>query len=279
MRILIRSVAQNKFFRKHFSAIIFLLLAAFVAYALFKPKKDPFHKNTVWPIKAITRGDSTKKTIALVFTAHDFGDGLSLIAATLRLKQINASFFLTGDFYRNEIASRLISELKRDGNYLGSHSDKHLLYCDWTNRDSLLVTKQEFTDDLLNSYRELKNFGVEKNSARYFLPPYEWYNDSITSWAAQLGLQLVNFTPGTRSTADYTYPDMGSKYMSNEMIYQSIIKLEKNSPSGLNGFILLIHAGTDPRRKEKFYYQLPSLIDDLKRLSYSFVTIDQLLEK
>jgi len=272
-------VAQNKFFRKHFSAIIFLLLAAFVAYALFKPKKDPFHKNTVWPIKAITRGDSTKKTIALVFTAHDFGDGLSLIAATLRLKQINASFFLTGDFYRNEIASRLISELKRDGNYLGSHSDKHLLYCDWTNRDSLLVTKQEFTDDLLNSYRELKNFGVEKNSARYFLPPYEWYNDSITSWAAQLGLQLVNFTPGTRSTADYTYPDMGSKYMSNEMIYQSIIKLEKNSPSGLNGFILLIHAGTDPRRKEKFYYQLPSLIDDLKRLSYSFVTIDQLLEK
>ena len=228
---------------------------------------------------AINRGDSTKKTIALVFTAHEFGDGFAFISETLRSKKINASFFLTGDFYRNEDFTKIISALKVDGNYLGSHSDKHLLYCDWSKRDSLLVTKQKFTDDLVNSYHELKNFGVEKNSARYFLPPYEWYNDSISKWTGQLGLQLINFTPGTRSTADYTYPEMGSRYVSNDTIYQSIINFEKKSPSGLNGFILLVHAGTDPRRKEKFYHQLPQLIDELKNLNYSFVTIDQLLAK
>jgi hypothetical protein len=93
----------------------------------------------------------------------------------------------------------LISKLKENGDYLGSHSDKHLLYCDWTNRDTLLVSKKEFTDDLGNSYFELNKLKVSKDEAHYFLPPYEWYNDSIALWTSQMGLQLVNFTPGTRS--------------------------------------------------------------------------------
>src|SRR3546814_970846 len=68
------------------------------------------------------------------------------------------------------------------GHYLGSHSDKHLLYCDWANRDSLLVTRAEFERDLADSYDALAAFGVNKEQARYFLPPYEWYNDTIASW-------------------------------------------------------------------------------------------------
>src|SRR5688500_20282411 len=50
--------------------------------------------------------------------------------------------------------------------YLGSHSDKHLLYCDWTTRDSLLVTRQEFDTDLKHSYDELSRFGIKKSDAR-----------------------------------------------------------------------------------------------------------------
>lgn len=123
----------------------------------------------------------------------------------------------------------------------------------------------------------MERFGVNKNNAHYFLPPYEWYNDSITEWTHQLGLQLVNYTPGTRSTADYTYPEMGDRYVSSKDIYQSIIDYEKRSVSGLNGFILLMHIGTDPRRSDKLYLLLPDLIKHLKRLGYSFATIDELL--
>ena len=46
---------------------------------------------------------------------------------------------------------------------------------------------------------------------------------------------------------------------------------------GLNGFILLVHIGTDPRRADKFYRYLPELIHELKADGYRFVKIDELL--
>ena len=151
------------------------------------------------------------------------------------------------------------------------------MYCDWGKRDSLLVTKQEFTEDLQNGYKELNKWNIEKNEAHYFLPPYEWYNDSIAKWTNEMGLQLVNFTPGTRSNADYTYPEMGNKYVSSDSVFNSIIHYERRSSNGLNGFILLVHLGTDPQRTDKFYKRLPELINELKERGYQFVRIDELL--
>lgn len=172
----------------------------------------------------------------------------------------------------------MIRQLISDGHYLGSHSDKHLLYCDWTNRDSLLVSRQEFDTDLKDSYNELNRFGIKKSDAYYFLPPYEWYNDSIVEWTSQQHLQLINYTPGTRSTADYTYPGMGNRYAASKDIFNSIFEYEKKSPAGLNGFILLMHIGTDTRRTDKFYHLLPDLIDGLQKKGYELVRIDKLLD-
>lgn len=226
---------------------------------------------------AILRGDTTIKNIALVFTGDEFGDGGEIILKALENKKIKASFFLTGNFYRNGKYIPLVKKLKTSGNYLGSHSDKHLLYCDWTKRDSLLVTNPEFLKDLEDSYSELSKLGIPKREARYFLPPYEWYNDSIALWTRRFGLQLVNFTPGTGSNADYTYPEMGKSYVDSKTIFNSILSFEQRSASGLNGFILLAHIGTDPRRTDKFYYLLDDLITELQTGGYEFVRIDELL--
>ena len=231
------------------------------------------------PQRAITRGDTVTKKIALVFTGDEFADGGLFIDSVLQVERVKASFFLTGNFYRNQNFRNLIRRLNSHQHYLGSHSDKHLLYCDWTKRDSLLVTKNEFDKDLNQSYKELSRWGVSKLNARYFLPPYEWYNDSIVSWTHQSGLQLVNFTPGTRSTADYTYPEMGTRYVDSKTIYESIINYERRSSAGLSGFILLLHVGTDPRRTDKFYHRLPQLIKYVKARRYRFVKIDELLDE
>jgi peptidoglycan/xylan/chitin deacetylase (PgdA/CDA1 family) len=226
---------------------------------------------------AIVRGDTTTKRIALVFTGDEFGDGGTFISETLEKEKIKASFFLTGNFYRNKEFGPLISKLIEDGNYLGSHSDRHLLYCDWTNRDSLLVNRKEFINDLDNSFNEMAKFGIKRTEARYFMPPYEWYNDSIAAWTDDVGLQLVNFTVGTRSNADYTFPAMGNQYVDSKTIHNSIISCEQQSLSGLNGFILLTHIGTDPGRTDKFYFYLPQLIMELKSRGYLFVRINELL--
>ena len=191
----------------------------------------------------------------------------------MKAKRVNASFFLTGNFYRNPDFERVIRRLKSDDHYLGAHSDKHLLYCSWTNRDSLLVSKEEFSNDLLANYAAMERFGIKRKDARYFMPPYEWYNDSISKWTSQLGIQLINFSPGTRSTADYTTPDL-KNYRSSEEIMQSI----KAKADDLNGFILLLHIGTDPSRTDKFYRRLDELIEFLRSRKYEMVRVDELLD-
>lgn len=195
----------------------------------------------------------------------------------MRQEKTKASFFFTGRFYRNNSFKPIIRQLKNSGHYLGPHSDKHLLYCDWAKRDSLLVTQTEFIFDLADNYTSMAVHKIVGRKASYFLPPYEWYNDTIAAWTKKFGLELINFTPGTRSNADYTTP-ADKNYRSSEEIYNSIIQYEQTKHSGLNGFILLLHIGTGPKRTDKFYNRLPELIKYLKTEGYHFQTVEQLLK-
>lgn len=225
---------------------------------------------------AIVRGSTTAKEIALVFTGDEYADGGMHIATLLGSQGISASFFFTGKFYRNPSFENLIDTLCSHGHYMGAHSDQHLLYCDWEKRDSLLVSREQFLSDLQHNYKAMLSFGVEKENAPYFLPPFEWYNDSIASWTHSLGLQLVNFTHGTLSHADYTVP--GTKaYRSSEDIFQSILTYETSASHGLNGFILLAHIGTVSDRTDKFYLYLEKLVEELESRGYRFKRIDELL--
>ena len=222
---------------------------------------------------AIIRGDTSKKYIALVFTGHNYAEGGNSVLKSLEEAKVPASFFFTGDFYRD--FKDLTKDIKKAGHYLGGHSDKHLLYCDWTNRDSLLVTKKEFLFDLRKNYRTMRKLGVRKFEAHYFMPPYEWYNATTAQWANSEGIQMVNFTSGTLSHADYTTPDMPN-YRSSEIIIESIEQY--HIQKGLNGFILLMHIGTDPLRTDKLYSYLPQILYNLKERGYEFKRIDDLLD-
>ncbi|MBD8487913.1 polysaccharide deacetylase family protein [Echinicola sp. CAU 1574] len=223
---------------------------------------------------AITRGNQNQKQIALVFTGHEYAEGGEYISKILKESTVKASFFFTGDFYRNSKFQTLIDKIKEEGHYLGAHSDRHLLYCAWGNRDSLLVDKEEFISDLAANYKEMRKRGIPKSNAQYYLPSYEWYNDSISQWTHDWGLQLINFTSGTRSNADYTDPTMPN-YVPSQKIFESIVDYEQSN--GLNGFILLLHIGVGSKREDKFYILLPRLITELENKGYRFVNIETLL--
>ena len=162
--------------------------------------------------------------------------------------------------------------MKTEGHYLGAHSDKHLLYCTWEKRDSLLVSQEVFNKDVLDNYEEMEKFGIAKEDALYFMPPFEWYNLEISKWTSQLGLTLFNFTGGTSSNQDWTYPELGKAYISSDTIFKRIIMYEEDR--GMNGFIFLSHIGTDPRRTDKFYHKLDQLIEYLMDKGYSFSRIE-----
>jgi len=226
----------------------------------------------------IIRGDTTRRDLALVFTGGDFADGGPHIRRILLEKNIKAGFFFTGDFYRDPAKKRIILDLIKDDHYLGPHSDKHLLYAPWEKRDSSLVSEKQFKNDLLANYSEMEKFGLKPAPPLFFIPPYEWYNVSHVRWAQDLSVVLFNFTPGTSSNADYTTPELVN-YRSSQAIYDKILSYERTDPRGMNGVILLIHIGTDPRRTDKFYLKLANLIDVLSSRGYRFLRIDQMLSR
>lgn len=212
--------------------------------------------------EALIRSDTTESAIYLCFTAHDYDDGLEHVLQVLQKHEVQGSFFLTGDFVRNH--PEWVKKIAKGKHLIGAHSDRHLLYCDWVKRDSLLVSEKEIKRDIQNNLCELRKLGVQPT---VFMPPYEWYNKKVVRIASQLDQTTVNFTPGTRSNADYTTPDM-DHYISSETILQSIYNYEKTY--GMNGFHLLIHPGVSPKREDKFYLHLDELINYLQEAGYKF---------
>jgi peptidoglycan/xylan/chitin deacetylase (PgdA/CDA1 family) len=216
---------------------------------------------------AIIRRNPDEKKVYLVFSAHEYGEGGNAIARTLKRYKAKASFFFTGKYYDDPENKPFIEKLIADGQYVGAHSDAHLLYADWTKRDSSLVDRQKLTEDLEANYQKMAEFGITPEKAPVFLPPYEWYNAKSVYWSRQLGLNVVNFTPGIRSNADYTTPEMRN-YRSSETILNDLKTFERNDPKGLNGCIVLIHLGTAPERTDKFYNRLGDLLNFLKQKGY-----------
>lgn len=211
---------------------------------------------------ALVRSDTLKKSIYLIFTGHDQVDGFNYVLDILEKHDVKASFFLTGDFVRN--FEFLVKDIANKGHFVGAHSDKHLLYCDWDKRDSLLHSVDQIKEDLQANLNALEKLNISPN---YFMPPYEWYNQKVVEIASELNQTTVNFSTGTRTNADYTTPDM-SNYISSNDILQSVCFYE--SINNMNGFHLLIHPGTNPKRTDKFYFKLEELVTNLKKKGYQF---------
>jgi peptidoglycan/xylan/chitin deacetylase (PgdA/CDA1 family) len=218
---------------------------------------------------ALIRKNKDEKSIYLIFSADELNEGVINTLDVLKAKDIKGSFFLTGNYLRNPVNSPAIKRMTSERHFIGPHSDKHLLYIPWENRDTLLVTREQFNSDLLANYAELKKKVIDNTGVKYFLAPYEWYNSAIASWSSDLGAKLVNFTPGTGTNADYTTPDMDN-YQSSDVLLEKLKKFESSDKDRLNGALILIHPGTDPKRTDKFYNRLEEIIDYFLSKGYSF---------
>ena len=225
----------------------------------------------------IIRGSKEPKRIALVFTGHEFAEGGETILNDLAQRQGRASFFLTGTFLQNPQFKSLVSQMVADGHYLGPHSDKNLLYCARDETRRTLVSEEEFTGDLLANAAKIPaaSFG-ERRFSRYFVPAFEHYNREIVDWTRRQRWTLINFTPGTRSPADYT-GEADPNFVSSQAIFESIMKQAREDPHGLNGFNLLLHLGSGPGRADKFHLRFGKLLDTLGGKGYQFVRVDDLL--
>lgn len=224
----------------------------------------------------IVRGPRDAKRIALTFTGHEFAEGGETILDALAAHRARASFFLTGVFLRTPAFAPLVQRMVREGHLVGPHSDQHLLLCPWTGPKVSLVTRAEFDADLRANVGALQPFGIDASAVQFWLPSFEWHNADHVAWSRAQGLALINFTPGTRSNADYM-EDGAKGFVSSEAIVRSILRREQEDPDGLKGFILLLHVGAGPRRTDKMAARFAELLDALAARGYTFVRVDDLL--
>ncbi|HNS20468.1 MAG TPA: glycoside hydrolase family 9 protein [Sedimentisphaerales bacterium] len=227
---------------------------------------------------AVIRGSRASRQLALVFTGHEFAEGAQAILDALAQHGAKASFFLTGDFLRNAEFAALVRRMLAEGHYVGPHSDRHRLYCEWTSERRTLLTREEFRADLDGNLRELERFGVTRRQARFFLPAYEHHNCDISDWTHGMGFTLVNLSPGTRSAADYT-AEKDRGFVSSQAIVDSVLHRESEDPAGLNGFLLLLHLGSGPERVDKMHVRLPELLSRLQERGYALERVDRLLDR
>lgn len=225
----------------------------------------------------IVRGPRDARRIALIFTGGSFGEGTEHILDELGRRGVKASFFVTGDYVRAPEHRPWLKRMLAERHYLGPHSDAHLLYCPWEERGRTLVSREQFRRDLERNLDDLADLGTARDGMRFFVPPYEWYNEEIVRWATEMGMVLVSFTPGTRSNADYL-PDSHPRFIASEEIYRGILAFESGRPDGLNGFLLLLHLGVGPERSDKMHRFVGDLVDALSQRGYSFVRVDELLQ-
>lgn len=221
----------------------------------------------------IIRGPTEKREIALEFTGDQFVEGGPVILDQLARHRIKASFFLTGRCLRKAENRALIRRIIDEGHYLGPHSDSHPLLCSWEAPKKTLVSREFFLSDMGRNLEAIETLGAPRAAARYFIAPYEWYNAEIAAWAAEMGLVVVNFTPGTRSTADYTESG-ATNYASSQEILESIEGRERQA--GAAGWLLLLHLGAGPGRADKMHDRLGELIGYFQGRGYQFVRIDQM---
>lgn len=241
-----------------------------------KSKRDQIkiNPNVEKQYGGIIRGAKDEKCLSLIFTGGSYGESGEYILDILKENDIKGSFFFTGEFLEKKEFAPFIKRLIKEGHYISIHSYGHLLYAPWENRSKTLVTKEEFTKDVIKNYKALAKFGVSPKDAIFWIPPYEYYNETIAKWSDELGLVLFNNSPGTLSAADYTQ-DADKNFRPNNLIFDSIVAKEKKD--GLNGFLLLTHVGVASGRSEKFVQRLPEVIKYLKEQGYSFSRIDEIL--
>ncbi len=227
----------------------------------------------------ITRMDTTKNKVYLVFTAHfsrlDNGafenfDGIVPVLDVLKQQNVKGSFFPTGECFRVDKYQEPLKRIIREGHYLSAHSNKHLLLCPENDRSVNLVTADSLATDIAGMEAELNKLGLEKKDYCWMIPPYENYNQFSAGVLRDLGYKLINPTPGGILTGEDWAPIGADNFVSGQEIMDSIWSFEEKY--SFNGVILLVHAMHYPDRTDadRIYTRLDEIITGLKAKGYTF---------
>ncbi|MDQ0233517.1 polysaccharide deacetylase family sporulation protein PdaB [Metabacillus malikii] len=228
--------------------IIILVAAFFTAGILYVENvlNYPVFSTTSGP-KAIYKGDSGKKEIALTFDIS-WGDvKAEPILDTLKKHNINnTTFFLSASWAERH--PDIVERIKKDGHQIGTMGYAYKNYKE--------LDASEINHDLSKSKEVFKKLGID--DITLLRPPSGQFNKEVLSIAEKHGYTIVHYSIDTK---DWLNPGV-----------DEIVRKATSSIKG--GDIVLLHASDSAKQTNE---ALPIIINHLSKNGLKNVTVEDLI--
>ena len=191
-------------------------------------------------------GDKNKKEIYLTFDCG-YENGYTMkILDTLKEKNVNATFFITGHYVNS--AQNEILRMVKDNHVVANHSNKH--------KDITKITAEEIKKEILDLEVMYKNL-TNQELTKFFRPPAGNFDQKSLSVVSSLGYTSLFWS--------LSYKDWDHKNSVNYTVKEVVDNIH-------NGAIILMHAVSEANE-----LALPLIIDELRNLGYEFASTKKLL--
>lgn len=208
------------------------------------------------------------------------------IIDTLRSRNVKSTMFVTGYFIKKH--KDIVTKLIEQGHELGNHtfSHPHLTTFGINHQQSTLavITQSMLQNELITADQLL--FSI---TGHHFAPlwraPYGEFNQQLCTWARNAGFVHVGWRQGRSwrdgfDTNDWIADSETPGFKTPDEVFTKIVSLANTKPYGINGGIILMHLGTDRKKREdQVHFKLGAMIDSLRVLGYEFVTVSEMMKR
>ena len=209
-----------------------------------QPELDKSAKDILDEFDGLSIGNKNSNKIYLTFDVGYDGGYMNQILDTLKSNNVNAAFFVTGQFVKT--SPEIVKKIIDDGHILGNHTVNHKSMPDCSEE----IINKELLD--LNK-KVYENFNYEM---KYMRPPKGEFSEANLAYVKKLG-----FTPVLWS---FAYDDWDDNKQEREEYGKK--KILDNLH---NGEIMLLHATSKDNANI-----LDDIIKEIKNQNYQFESLD-----
>lgn len=204
--------------------------------------------------KVITRARTNQKVVALTIDCGGNSNGVSSILTTLRDANVHATFFITGQFARQNPQS--VRDIVAAGHVIGNHSDTHPDFSKLSRRAIL---------GQLNSAESAISAAGGPSTKPWFRFPYGASDTTARSVVAADGYRMIGWTVDTLGW-------MGKSGAGSARAVQ-----RRAVAARTPGEIILMHGGSSPDGSTFDADAMPGIIKGLSKRGYTFATLPELI--
>ena len=250
--------------------------------ALYDASPESFDANAV----SFDNGSPDKKLVALTFDGGANNSGVGDILDTLKSRNVKATMFLAGAFLKAYPGD--VRRIVLEGHEAGNHTLSHPHLTSWASdrtQTTLLSVTETFLCDQLRAADSIFFDVTGGHFAPLWRAPYGEKNKNICAWARRCGYVHIGWRQGKTwrgglDSNDWVPDEETPGYHTPREVVDKVLALAGEGPSGISGGIILMHLGSERKDSQaQMYRMLGKLIDDLRALGYSLVTVSQLLKE